>query len=321
MLRPCFNALGGHLSFAASTGQRELGSAVHAEPMIDLDAARAFVHSYARLVDRRRFQHACDGAPPELVLAAVSAYRNPDGGFGALEPDLRTPASQPIPLRYALDILACLPRTDRRQALAMGSMAWLATVTNDDGGLPFVLPSAAEQAAAFWMQPSPESSLLATAQVAAAALRLDLDHPWVGTAADYCWARLDVVTPSEAYPFKFAVDFLDATPERGRADRELERLAGLVPASGRIVVSEGVEGEQLDPLAIAPWPGHAGTRLFASDVLDEALDALEAAQGADGGWDFTWAKWNPAAAWEWRGAVTVEAVRTLQAYGRLARLL
>ncbi len=27
--------------------------------------------------------------------------------------------------------------------------------------------------------------------------------------------------------------------------------------------------------------------------------------------------WSPAAAWEWSGVVTVSAIRTLQAYGRL----
>jgi hypothetical protein len=236
--------------------------------MINVDAARSFVHSHARLIDRRQFEHAFDGAPAELVLSAVSAYRNPDGGFGALEPDLRTPASQPIPVRYALDILATLPKTEQRQTLALDSVAWLATVSNDDGGVPFVLPSATEQPAAFWMQPAPESSLLATAQLTAAALRLGLDHPWLTAAAQYCWTHLEAVTPSEAYTFKFVVDFLDATPERGAADRELDRLAGLVPANGRIVVSEGVEGEVLDPLSIAPWPGHAGTQLFPSQVLD-----------------------------------------------------
>jgi hypothetical protein len=37
----------------------------------------------------------------------------------------------------------------------------------------------------------------------------------------------------------------------------------------------------------------------------------------DGGWTFTWAEWNPAVAWEWRGAVTVAALNTLRAYDRL----
>lgn len=285
--------------------------------MIDLDAARTFVHSHARLVDRRRFQHAFDGAPPDLVLASVSAYRNPDGGIGALEPDLRTPASQPIPVRYALEILATLPATDDRQALALSSLDWLRTVTNDDGGVPFVLPSATEQPAAFWMQPAAESSLTATAQLAAAALRLGLDHPWLPGAVDYCWGHLEHVSPGNAYAFLYTVDFLDATSDRDRADRELDRLAHLVPADGRIVVGGGAEGEELEPLVVAPWPAHSGTRLFDPAVLSRGLDALEAEQGTDGGWDFTFAKWNPVAAWEWRGAVTVNALRTLQAYDRI----
>jgi hypothetical protein len=285
--------------------------------MINLHTARSFVHGHARLIDRRRFQHTFDGAPAELVLAALAAYRNPDGGIGALEPDLRTPASQPIPTRYALEILAGLPPSAEARALALGALDWLATVTNDDGGLPLVLPSEPALAAAFWLQPSSESSLLATAQLVAAAHRLDLDHPWLARAAEYCWAHVRGVSPAEAYTFKYTVDFLDAVPDRTRADAEIDSLVDLVPADGRIVVSEGVEGEELEPLVIAPRPDHAGTRLFDAAVLQRGLDTVEGGQTGDGGWDFTWAKWNPVAAWEWRGAVTIEALQTLRAYGRL----
>jgi len=219
--------------------------------MIDVDAARTFMHSYARLLDRRRFQHAFDDAPAELVLAAVTAYRNPEGGFGALEPDLRAPSSQPIPTRYALDVLAELPPCDECRALALGALDWLATVTNADGSVPFVLPSGGDQPAAFWLQPSPESSLLATAQLAAAAHRLELDHPWLARATAYCWGHVRGISPAEAYTFRFSVDFLDAVPDRARADAEIDRLTQLMPADGRIVVTEGVEGEELDPLVIA----------------------------------------------------------------------
>lgn len=285
--------------------------------MINLDAARAFVHSHGRLIDRRRFQYAFDGAPAELVLAALAAYRNPDGGFGGLEPDLRTPASQPIPVRYALDVLTTVPRSPECEALALGGLDWLATVTNDDGGVPFVLPSGAEQPAAPWMQASPESSLLATVQLVAGALRLQLDHPWIAGAAAYCWSQVGGVSPSEAYSFLYVVDFLDVTPDRARAEQEIKRLAQLMPADGRLLVPGGAEGEALDPMVLAPWPDHAGARLLGPDVLERGLDVLEAGQQADGGWDFDWAKWNPAAAWEWRGAVTVDALRTLRAYGRV----
>ncbi|WP_375423017.1 hypothetical protein [uncultured Friedmanniella sp.] len=282
--------------------------------MINLDAARTFVHSHARLIDRRRFQHAFDDAPAELVVTALAAYRNPDGGFGALEPDLRTPASQPIPLRYAMDVLATVPSTGETRALGLGALDWLSTVTNDDGGVPFVLPGADEQPAAPWMRATPESSLLATAQLLAGATRLGLDHPWLERAGEYCWARIDDVSPGDAYTFKYVVDLLDVVPDRDRADQQLQRLADLVPADGRLGVEEGAPGEELDPLALAPSPDHAGTRLLGAAALERALDHLEGGQRGDGGWDFTWTKWNPAAAWEWRGVVTVEALLTLQSH-------
>ena len=52
-------------------------------------------------------------------------------------------------------------------------------------------------------------------------------------------------------------------------------------------------------------------------ALADELDDLVAGQQDDGGWTFSWSAWNPAAAWEWRGVVTVQALRTLAAYGRL----
>ena len=286
--------------------------------MINLDAARTFVHSHARLVDRRRFQHHVDEAPADLVLTALTAYRNPDGGIGGLDPDSRTPTSQPIPVSYALDMLADLPTTAQRQDLALGTLDWLATVSNHDGGVPFLLFSAAGLPAAYWMQPSIESSLLATIQIAASSLRLELEHPWLDSAQDYCWARLEGATPDkDAYAFKYAVDFLDATPDRGRADAVLTTFAELVPADGRITVNGGIEGEELEPLAVAPGPDHAGARLFQPQTLADALRTLETGQRDDGGWDFNWDHWNPAAAWESRGSVTVDAMLTLQAYGQI----
>ena len=68
--------------------------------MTDTLAARRFVTLHARLIDRRRM----DG-DPALIRSALAAYRNPDGGFGYLEPDLPDPGSQPITALAALDLL------------------------------------------------------------------------------------------------------------------------------------------------------------------------------------------------------------------------
>src|SRR4051794_41704468 len=74
--------------------------------MIDLDAAARFIWTNARLVERHRFAHLFQDGPPEPVAEALRPYQNSDGGFGnALEPDLRTPTSQPIAVNSALEDL------------------------------------------------------------------------------------------------------------------------------------------------------------------------------------------------------------------------
>jgi hypothetical protein len=64
--------------------------------MVDLDAAWGFMATHARLLDRRRLDVILHGAGPDGALAALSAYRNQDGGYGwGLEADLRAIESQP----------------------------------------------------------------------------------------------------------------------------------------------------------------------------------------------------------------------------------
>ncbi|HET6510447.1 MAG TPA: hypothetical protein VFG42_26870 [Baekduia sp.] len=289
--------------------------------MPDLDAAAQFVHSNGRLLERRRFEHLFVAPDPDGVLRAVEAYKNPDGGVGALEPDLRTPASQPSAVLYAFEALESVAADRPHQVAAFGADAldWIASIAHPDGGIPFVTPGAAGYAHAPWWAPveDPPSSLLMTAGVVAAAHRLGLDHPWMAKATSYVWGAMAELKLSDAYAFRYTVHFLDAVPDRARADAEIERLAGRMPEDGRLVVEGGVEGETLSALAVAPRPDHAGVRLFPRALIDAQLDELAAAQQDDGGWTFDWAAWNPAAAFEWRGVVTLDALATLRAYSRI----
>ena len=92
---------------------------------IDRAAAETFIWSAARLVDRHRYAMLFADGSAEPVLAALSGYRNPDGGFGhALEPDLRCPGSQPAATLYALETLHEAGRLDSE--MARGARAWTA---------------------------------------------------------------------------------------------------------------------------------------------------------------------------------------------------
>jgi hypothetical protein len=236
-----------------------------------------------------------------------------------MEPDLRAPDSQPSCVLYTLEVLYEAGIRDDG-GLARGALDWLQTVTNEDGGVPFVLPAALKWPHAPWWSteedPVPSSSLI-TAAIAAMLHRLGIDHPWVGPATDFCWRHADELPHGGPYTLRYFLDFLDAVDDEERAKPLLDAVAEKIPDDGVLTVHAGTEGEEMRPLELAPRPDHLATRLFSEATINNELDRLEQGQQDDGGWTFTWANWNPAATCEWRGMVTVSALRTLQAYGRL----
>ncbi len=296
---------------------------------VDLAAATAFLAAHGRLLDRRRFDLLTGSGGADAVVAAVDGYRNPDGGYGwGLEPDLRSASSQPGGALHALEAFADLaPATTPRAAEVCD---WLVTVSLPDGGLPFALPVPDPAACApFWAQADPAtSSLQITAVVAAAAYRVAAvdpavaEHPWLGRATAYCLEAAGALDGStHAMELAFAVQFLDAAGRTGPASDEartlLDRLRPLIPADGRLHVAGGAEDEFMRPLDFAPFPGGPARQLFAPSVVEAELDRLVAGQQPDGGWTVDFDSYSPAAALEWRGHATVQAVVLLRAAGRL----
>ncbi|MFW6027711.1 MAG: hypothetical protein ACOC91_02775, partial [bacterium] len=69
---------------------------------IDLARAASFLRQTARPLEQRAYACLFEGAPPDGFVAALTEFRRPDGGFGdALEPDARTPDSQPLFVDFA----------------------------------------------------------------------------------------------------------------------------------------------------------------------------------------------------------------------------
>jgi hypothetical protein len=75
-------------------------------------------------------------------------------------------------------------------------------------------------------------------------------------------------------------------------------------------------GEVHGPLDFAPEPGSLARGVFDDVTIKAHLDHLARAQLEDGGWTFNWPAWSPAAERDWRGFLTVEALRVLRANGR-----
>jgi hypothetical protein len=78
------------------------------------------------------------------------------------------------------------------------------------------------------------------------------------------------------------------------------------------------QGYGLTPLAIAPRADSRWRALFTDAQIDGHLDRLIKAQQEDGGWPISWEPPSEGALWEWRGVVTLAALRTLTSYGRIS---
>jgi hypothetical protein len=277
---------------------------------VDLNAARTFLHANARVLERRRFARLFEDGSAEPVLHALRAHRNDDGGFGhAIEPDMRAAGSQPVGVQTAMEILHEIGVHD--DPMIGPAVDWLTTITREDGGIPFVLDTDGPRAP--WWQYSDESSVTQTAANAAALHALDVSHPWLENADEFLFARiaeLDVSRLGEdiglGYDLLFSAHFLDAHPDDARATAALEAL-GPIPTADP-------GSEHPSALDLSPRPESRTRRLF--DVQSD-LDALERAQQDDGGWRVAWPDWNAAAAVEWRGVATVNALALLRANGRV----
>jgi hypothetical protein len=257
------------------------------------------------------------GAPVAPVLEALRVYRNADGGFGhALEPDVRAPESEPAATLHALEVLGAIAALDDPMVGDAG--AWVASIADADGGVPFVLPTAAAHPHAPWMVPSEGGSHL-TFAIAGALWEAGSSEPWLRRATEWCWAKLERPDELSAYWVKFSLDFLDHVPDETRARAAIEDLRSRIGADGTIPVPGGTEDERLTPLTLSPRPGARSRALFTDEQVEADLDLLQQGQQEDGGWTFDWLAWSPGQSVEWRGAVTLQALHTLYAHGRIVR--
>lgn len=279
--------------------------------------AEGFLWSNARLLERQLFAYHFRGGSREAVLAALLAYQNPDGGFGnALEPDIRCPASQPVPTQHALEILDAI---GFEPAVVARVCDYLQTITTAEGGVPWLLPAALGYPRAPWWQTTeqPPASLNPTAVIVALLRKHQVRHPWLERASAFCWAKLAAEPPTtEMHELGAILEFLYHADDHARAERELARLTAHLLASG-LVAPAGATGYVRKPLDWAPTPQHPLRAHLDPAAVEAHLDEVVAAQQEDGGWAISFPPFSPACEQEWRGWVTLSTLLTLRANGRL----
>ncbi|MYS89842.1 MULTISPECIES: hypothetical protein [Streptomyces] len=297
-------------------------------PRTPVACAERFVWLTARVLEQRLFAHHFRGGAADPVETALDAYRNEDGGYGhALEPDLRGPVSQPLHTAHALRVLDAVGRCAGQRVERM--CRYLTSVSTADGALPAIHPSQRGYPTAPFVPvvDDPPSDLLATGPVVGLLHRNEVWHAWLFRATDFCWQAVESLEKSHPYEIEAAVAFLDSAPDRPRAEAAADRLGRLVREHRLAAldpenldaypVSPGyAPGEHHFPYDYARTPRSLARAWFTDDEMARSLDHLAAQQQEDGGWPVRWRHWAPAPALEARPVVTIEALRTLNAYGR-----
>jgi hypothetical protein len=285
-------------------------------------AADRFLLSQARLLERKLFATRFHSQPASAVVDALRGYQNADGGFGhGLEPDKRCPASLPIDVEIAFQTMAAAGAADAAMVgRACDFLCRVAAATEAGGAVPLAFPVIESfPRAAHWSEWTYRPGLNPTAGLAGLLHQLGVDHPWLSEATAYCWQQLESGTRiQDAHELSEVFVFLEHVPDRARADKHRAMLTDTLAGVEMFHLDPATEGYGLTPLHLAPEPGSRGRALFDDALIEAHLDNLVASQQPDGGWPISWEPPSEASLLEWRGIVTLQALRTLTAYGRLA---
>jgi hypothetical protein len=280
-----------------------------------LDSAQTFLFSNARLLERHLFAFHFRQGDRGSVRAALRAYQNADGGFGnALEPDKRTASSQPIDQEIALGVL---DEIGFDEGIAIQICDFLETITTAEGGVPFVLPTVRDAPRAEWWNTDldePPASINPTASIAGLLHKHEIHHPWLDRATGYCWEYIEHLQISSGHDFLCVQSFLEHVADRERAERAFERISRQLMEGGHITYDPSASGYVFMPLVYAPSPQDMARRLFDAETIRNHLAALASRQQTDGGWPISWPAISPACELEYRGIVTLNALKTLKAY-------
>lgn len=280
--------------------------------------AREFIYANARRVDRATYEVIFEGAPATTLLTALEPYRNADGGFGhALEPDLRTPDSQPLHTETALAMLRAAGI--RRPDIATVCCRYLASVADERAALPaFVAgaldyPAAGHWQAGFGAQPTLDRTLGAVALL----VWHGAEHPWLEAAKPACLEHLQTASIDEAHHLRYAFDAAAALLSGEALSKTLVRLRAALRNADYYVEDTPVSRYGLTPLRFVPVPQSPTRAVFDDVLLERHLDDLLASRCSDGGWPIHFQPPSEGATIEWRGVWTVDALTTLRAWGRL----
>ncbi|MHB1460842.1 MAG: hypothetical protein ACYC1M_06140 [Armatimonadota bacterium] len=100
----------------------------------DYQQVRNWMYRNSRPLDLARWRYHFEDGSADDVMSALSAYQNPDGGFGhALEPDCWNPNSSPIQTWSATEVIHELRDVPADHPAIQGVLRWMDSGADFDG--------------------------------------------------------------------------------------------------------------------------------------------------------------------------------------------
>ncbi len=293
--------------------------------------AREFLYRDGRALEQASFAYHFEDGIAKDVLAELSHYQNPDGGFGhGLEPDFCTEASSGEATALALHALGCLGISTGDQVVQSAVQYLLHTYNGLKGGWAIAPPEVNDAPHAPWWhydpaagKSPPESPVNPTAELAAGL------YPYAKLLPPSFLERITEFSLSYLEAQQDPLDMHDLVCLCRLAERlppdvarrtwpRLERAALVVVA--RDPASWSNYGPQPLNFIFSP-PSPLASSL--ASALEANLDYRIETQGTDGSWAPNWS-WGdfypeawPKARQDWQSVLTLETLLTLQRFGRL----
>ncbi len=295
--------------------------------------AAAFVRGHARAVDQRLFDYYFTDGAADAVCAAVAAYQNSDGGFGhSLEPDFRLEASSPLATTVGFQYLRNVGASSNQPLVQTGIAYFVRTFDAARERWEKVPPEVNHVPRAFWweydesaaaqpgFQPNPGAEIVGYLHAYRTLVPTDFLYQATDLALRHLETQPDALEMHDALCYQRLAENLPE-PQKSEAWDKLRRAAAVIVPRN----PDEWTGYTPTPLLFAPSPQSPLASVFGDTLLEHDLDRLIERQTPEGCWSPAWSWGRYEDIWktaerEWQGFITVQTLKTLADYGRIAPL-
>ncbi len=293
--------------------------------------AKNFIMAHGRALDQKRFEFHFENGSADAVLDALTPYQNADGGFGhSLEPDIRTSASSAIVTTIGFQMLREIRAPVDHTLVQKGIQYFIDTYDEGRQVWHIVPPEVEDAPHAPWWNYGNSAETFGQFLVNPRAEIVGYLHEFSDGVPTKLLQTLTTAVLKHLYALPDEMEMHDALccvrlaetetlPDRDKVWAKLAQAA----AQGVARSEEQLAGYVLKPLWLVPSP-ESPLAAELKDAVEMNLDFEIGQQGEAGSWspNFSWGDQYPEA-WrtakkEWQSRITVDTLKTLKDFGRIA---